>query len=356
MKVLLVGGGTAGSVTPLLAVAEDIRKRKPETELLFLGTKHGPETILVPAAHIPFQSIASGKLRRYWSWQNIIDIFKTVQGIWQSWRLCRQWHPDIVIGAGSFVCVPVSLAARMLRIPILVHQQDVITGLANRIIAPWASGITVTFAASAKSFPKSKVEITGNPVRQSMSRSDGRKGRSFLGIAPERPIIVCIGGGTGAVALNALVSAAAPEIVSVADVVHLTGGRTTRTIDDPRYHQFDFLQAELPDVLSAASVVVTRAGLGTLSELGFLGKPAIVIPMPETHQEANARLLQEAKAALVADQRTLTPHQFSSLLISLLEDHQQRTALGTALHHIFIPGASERIADIVLSYAPTPVR
>lgn len=352
MNVLLVGGGTAGSVTPLLAVAEQIRKRQPDTTFLFLGTAHGPETTLVPTAHIPFQSIAAGKLRRYWSWSNFTDLIRTVVGVVQSWRLMRQWRPDVVIGAGSYVCVPVCFAARMHRIPIMVHQQDVISGLANRIIAPWASKITVTFAASAKSFPKSKVEVTGNPVRQAISRSDTRKGRSFLGIAPERQIILCIGGGTGAVALNTLVSAAAPEILSVADVVHLTGGRATRSVEDPRYHPFEFLNQELPDVLAAASVVVTRAGLGMLSELGCLGKPAIVIPMPQTHQEANANILKEHQAAIVVDQRTMTPHQFASIIVSVLEDHQQRTALGTALHKIFTPGASERLAEMVLSYDP----
>jgi UDP-N-acetylglucosamine--N-acetylmuramyl-(pentapeptide) pyrophosphoryl-undecaprenol N-acetylglucosamine transferase len=148
MNVLLVGGGTAGSVTPLLAVAEQIRKRQPETNFLFLGTAHGPETTLVPSTNIPFQSISSGKLRRYWSWSNFTDLIRTVLGVFQSWRLMRHWRPDVVIGAGSYVCVPVCFAARMLRIPIMVHQQDVVSGLANRIIAPWASKITVTFAAS----------------------------------------------------------------------------------------------------------------------------------------------------------------------------------------------------------------
>lgn len=192
MKVLLCGGGTAGSVTPLLAIAEQLRKQQPQVELLFVGTTHGPEQTLVPGAGMPIQSISAGKLRRYWSWKNISDLVTTVYGCWQSWRLLRHWRPDVVIGAGSFVCVPVCYAAKMLRIPIFVHQQDVIPGLANRLIAPWAAAITVTFTESANVFQKSKTEVTGNPIRQSILRADGRRGREFLKVANDRPIIVCI--------------------------------------------------------------------------------------------------------------------------------------------------------------------
>jgi UDP-N-acetylglucosamine--N-acetylmuramyl-(pentapeptide) pyrophosphoryl-undecaprenol N-acetylglucosamine transferase len=244
----------------------------------------------------------------------------------------------------------------LLGIPVFVHQQDVLPGLANRLIAPWAKSVTVTFSASAKVFPKTKTEVTGNPIRQSILRSDGRRGREFLHVAADRPIVVCIGGGTGALSLNTLVSAAAPELLHSADVVHITGGRGTTTIHDDRYHAFPFLDAELPDVLAAASIVVTRAGLGTLSELGGLGKPAIVLPMPDTHQEANAKIIAEHQAAVVLDQRTCTPHQFTTVITRLLEDHQQRTALGTALHAVFTPGASERIAEKILAYDPQRVR
>jgi len=357
MKILLSGGGTIGSVSPLLAVIDSIRKRQPEAEFLFVGTEHGPERALVESAGIRFQSIPAGKLRRYLSGKNVSDVWQLLRGVVSALRIMRQWRPDVIVGAGSYVCVPLGWAGWLCRIPVIAHQQDVIPGLANRLLARVAKKITVTFPTSKCSFPEGKTEVIGNPVRQSIIHAQPNRGRAFLHLSPDRPLVVVLGGGTGSEMLNQLFLQAIGDILPRADVVHLTGpARTPSTFRHPAYHSFTFLTTELPDVLAAATVVVSRAGLGVLSELAALGKPTIVIPMPRTHQEANAATVAQAQAAVVIAQDSITPAQLGQRLISILEDHQYRAELGTNIHRLFTPDAADRLATIILAYGQSTRR
>ncbi|HTW96260.1 MAG TPA: glycosyltransferase, partial [Candidatus Methylomirabilis sp.] len=211
-KILLTGGGTAGSVSPLLAIAEDLRAQGG-FDFLFVGTKNGIEKQMVKEARIPYRSVAAGKLRRYFDWRNFVDVFKIKLGFWQAFFLMIKERPDLVMAAGGFVAVPVVWAAWLLRVPVIIHQMDIRPGLANKLMAPFARVITVTFEKSLADYG-AKAIFTGNPIKKSLRamryalREDDFKKREAavrrFGLKSGLPVIFVVGGGTGAEGINKL--------------------------------------------------------------------------------------------------------------------------------------------------------
>lgn len=319
MTILFTGGGTMGSVTPLLATAE----RLTQHELHFVGTRRGPEGAVIRERGNEFTAIMSAKFRRYISpWQLLVP-FQLLVAMWQSWRVLRRVKPDVIVGAGSFVDVPVVWVGRLLRIPCIIHQQDVQPGLAITLMAPFASTITVAFEESLHDFPRA--EWIGNPVR------DLTPTTSAFTLDKSVPTVMIMGGGTGAQAINELVTS---ELCESANVIHVTGhareGKMEH-IDHPRYHKREFLGEEMKEALQKADVVVSRAGLGSITELAALHKPSIIIPMPQSHQERNAQLLTQEGAAIVLDQHALTPDTFRDTIVQLIEDSNRQEQLRTAI-------------------------
>ena len=351
MRVLLAGGGSGGSATPVLAVAQALRRLEPAVELLYVGTRDGPEEALAAAQGIPFRGVHAGKLRRYWDLQNLSDPLRVVQGVGESYALVRAFQPDAAMAAGGFGAVPPMIAARAFGSRTLIHQQDVEPGLANRLLVPFAREITVSLDSSLAHFPRGRTVVTGNPVRAEMLSADPSLAYARLGLEPELPVVVATGGGTGALGLNRLVAAAAPRLVGRAQVVHLTGrGRgVPPQTDSPRYRAIEFLVEEMPHLLAAATLVISRAGMGTLTELAALSKPALVIPMPESHQWANAQAFARRGALEVADQTALTPERLSERVLSLLGDEPRREHLARTLSESMPRDAAERIARALLA-------
>jgi UDP-N-acetylglucosamine--N-acetylmuramyl-(pentapeptide) pyrophosphoryl-undecaprenol N-acetylglucosamine transferase len=353
MRILLAGGGSGGSATPILAVASQLRARVPDVELLYVGTVGGPEADLAAEEGIPYVGVKTGKLRRYWDTQNFTDIGRIAQGVGQSLGHVRRFRPDVACGAGGFASVPPLAAAGLCRVPVLIHQQDVVPGLANRLLVPFARRITVALPETVSAFPAGRTTLRGNPVRRRVL--EGRPDEAYrrLGLDPAVPLLLVTGGGTGALGLNRIVAAAAPKLVEVCQVLHLTGrGRGVDVPDlGPRYQQRDMLIEEMPHALAAASVVLTRAGMGTLSELAALSKPAIIVPMPGTHQEHNARAFGRTGGAISFDQGSLSPDLLVSTVRDLLSDEGRRAALGNALHAVMPLDADIRIAEDVLALA-----
>jgi UDP-N-acetylglucosamine--N-acetylmuramyl-(pentapeptide) pyrophosphoryl-undecaprenol N-acetylglucosamine transferase len=351
MRILLAGGGSGGSATPILAVANQIRARLPSVELLYVGTVGGLEGELAASEGISYVGVATGKLRRYWDTQNFTDAFRVAQGIGQSLGHVRRFKPDVAFGAGGFASVPPLAAAGLIRVPVLIHQQDVVPGLANKLLVPFARQITVAMPDTVAAFPVGRTTLRGNPVRQHVLQGDPAKGFAVGGFDPTVPLVLVTGGGTGALGLNRIVAAAASRLLEHCQILHLTGrGRGVETGDlGPRYQPREFLVEEMPHVLAAASVVVSRAGMGTLSELAALRKPTIVVPMPGTHQEANAQAFGRAGGAIVEDQRALTADKLTTLVTTLLTDDDRRRALGDAMAHVMPRDADARIAEDVLA-------
>ncbi|NTU98805.1 undecaprenyldiphospho-muramoylpentapeptide beta-N-acetylglucosaminyltransferase [Candidatus Falkowbacteria bacterium] len=322
-KIILTGGGTGGSVTPLLAIAEavQIEMGAEAVEFVWVGSKKGIERVMVERTNIAYKSVASGKLRRYCSWQNLVDPFLIAYGFVQSFFFLKKERPDLVMTAGSFVSVPVLWAAKLLKIPTVVHQQDLRPGLANKLMLPCATVITVTFQKSLADFgPKSR--WLGNPVRQSFVQAEEKIDLQKVN-NQDFPTVLILGGGTGAEAINVLVVEALTDLNEFCKIVHLTGlnKQTATSARQKRYEAHDFLnENEMAAAYLQADLVVTRAGLGVLSELAYLGKPALVIPIPNSHQEDNAQYFKEAEAAIILDQNRLTPEVFAKIVKESLAD------------------------------------
>jgi UDP-N-acetylglucosamine--N-acetylmuramyl-(pentapeptide) pyrophosphoryl-undecaprenol N-acetylglucosamine transferase len=335
-----------------LALAQALRRLEPSVEFLYVGTRDGPEAALAAAQEIRFAGVAAGKLRRYWDVQNLTDPFLIVRGTWESYQLVRRFKPHLAFAAGGFAAVPPMLAARLFAgTKTLIHQQDVEPGLANRLLVPFAQRITVSLASSLAHFPRNRSTVTGNPVRAEVLQADPRVAFARLQLEPEVPLLVVTGGGTGALGLNRLAAAAAQKMVERMQIVHLTGrGRgVPAETSSSRYRAIEFLVDEMPHLLAAATIVVSRAGMGTLTELAALGKPSLIVPLPGSHQWANAQAFARLGAIEVADQAALSADTLAARVLSLLDDTPRREQLGQALAASMPRDAAQQIAQELLS-------
>ena len=353
MKILFAGGGTLGPVTPLLAVIDELKRVRPEVECVFAGTPAGPERRLVEEAGIRFLALDAPKLRRYADARTLLAPFFLLRAVWRAGRVLTAEKPNLVVGAGGFVQVPLGLAAKARGIKVLVHQQDVVASLSNKLLAPLADAITATFDVSLKDFSKKKTIVIGNPVRRSIEEGDRVKGLSALGFSGDRPIVFALGGGTGSVFLNEKLVDAAPHLTGFADVAHLTGlekAHPSPKLEHPeRYRQMEFLGADMAHALAAADVVVCRAGLGTLTECAALSKAVILVPIADSHQEKNAELVVERGGARMFRERELTSESLMNAVRDLLKHPDDARRLGASLHVLFQPHAREALVEKILS-------
>lgn len=337
-NVLLTGGGTLGPVTPLLALVPGLRKAG--AQLFFAGTPDGPEKALVNAMDIPFWSIPAPRFRRFVTWRHVLMPFEMIRSLLQARRLLRDWKPQVIVSAGGFVSVPVVWMASARNIPSVIHQQDVRPGLANKLMERFAHSITVSFPSSVDDFHGRAVEWVGNPVRDLAPTTQEFK------LDKKFPTILVFGGGTGAQALNELVRA---EWCDRANVIHITGeGKVAHPIQHPRYHKFQLLGEEMKEALKKADIVVCRAGLGTISELAALKKPAIIIPLPKSHQEDNAAWLKKNHAAVVLRQEEVTAENILQQIEILIKDQHLRIQLGEHIGELYRPDAADRLVEIIL--------
>lgn len=347
-KALLAGGGTGGSVTPLLAIKEELEK-EGDFQFLWVGTRTGVEKDIIKGEGMNFRGIICGKLRRYFDLKNLVDPFKIVIGFFQSLHLLLRWRPDIILSAGSFVSVPVAWAGWLLRVPVLIHQQDKRPGLANKLMAPIAAKITVTFEESVSDY-KDKAVWTGNPTRTILTQAGGDHN---IPLEEDWPVILIVGGGTGSLAINKLVAGSIDKLLKICQVVHITGkNKAGSTLPEPekrpRYFPYDFLEPErMMAILYRADAVVSRAGLGFLTELSYTGKPSIIIPIPDSHQEDNAWVVKKKKAAIVLDQNKTAPDDFFNRIKSLLTDKELKSRLADNMGKIMKRGGSENMSKVI---------
>ena len=352
-KILLTGGGTGGSVTPLLAIAEELQAQSGEGEYSFLwiGTQNGIEKDMVEKEGIIFKAIESGKLRRYFALQNFIDPFLIIKGFYQSLLIIVKWKPSLIISAGSFVATPVVVAGWLCRVPIVVHQLDAVPGLSNRLAAPFAKVVTVTFEKTLAAYGK-KAVLTGNPIRPRLLGLYLSLHAKLKGDSRELPKVLVLGGGTGAEYINQLLEKSLAELTSFCQLVHVTGkNKKISQTDSPNYQGYEFLElSDLAREYAAADVVITRAGMGTLTELANLGKPTIIIPIPESHQEDNARVFQEKQAALVLRQSDLSPELFVKFLHRFIDDKKLWEELSVNIKKVLRDDAISNILAIIKQY------
>ncbi len=358
MNILFSGGGTLGPVTPLLAIADVIREKYPDARLLWVGTPDGPERALVEASGMQFFSFSTGKIRRYLSWQTVIDIPRFVGSLGRAYELLSRERPVACISAGGFVSVPIHLAAYFLRIPTWIHEQDVRTGLANRMMAPGAKKITTALAEEVKNFPPRKTSWLGNPVRSEISLGNREHALVRFHLHPDKPVVLIMGGGTGSARINALAIEALPHLLEFCQILHLTGQeRPQEAVDRAKqlfpdgYHPEQFLTHGMGDAYAVADVVVSRAGFGSLSELAVAKRAILLIPK-SGHQEENAETLRQAGAAAVIDERVATGAMLAGEIKALILDANQRRTMGEKLSALLPRATTAAILGIVQSLLP----
>ena len=277
-KVVCTGGGTAGHVVPALPVIEHMIAQR--WRVVFIGSRSGLEERLVRPFNVPFHSITTGKLRRYWSIDNLFDCFRVPIGIFQAIRILRKEQPDVVFSKGGYVAFPTVIAAWLFGIPVVAHESDVSPGLANRLCFWFLNSLCVNFDSTRVSVRR--LVVTGTPIRRSLLEGNADRGRDRLGFQQRRPIILVIGGSLGALSLNRLIREALDQLTAEFNVVHVCGpGNLDVTLENAsRYHQLEFVDDGWGDVLASADVVVSRAGANSVIELLTLGIPNILVPLP----------------------------------------------------------------------------
>lgn len=315
-KIILVGGGTMGSVSPLLAVA-----KKYPAKYLFVGSKQGPEREVVRQTGLDYTAIRAGKLRRYWSVKNILDIANTKIGFFQSLKIIKDFKPDIILSAGSFVAVPMIIAAWLLRIPRVIHQQDIKLGLANKLMSYFTTKVTVTFPEQVKLFAKEKTIVTGNPVR------------SIEENKPE-PIILITGGGLGARSFNDFISEFIPYLAEHYPVHHILGkDNGDQALDLLNYYPHKFVTEDMLSLIARAEIIISRAGMSLITEAASMSKALVLIPIPDSHQEANAEFFAKNNSAILVKQGSAKI--MSRYLHKLLSHSTLRQQLGDNLNKLF---------------------
>jgi len=364
MRILFTGGGTIGSVSPLIALAEHLRGEQSEKKedkqklrFLWIGTYGGPEWRVVWAAGIAGAQVYTGKLRRYLSLYNITDSFLLFIGFLQSLYHILRFRPTVIVNAGSYVGVPVLWAGWMLGIPSVLLQLDIQPSLSNVVTAFSARAIAASCSGAAEKLPRTKTVVTGIPVRSAIRRAyescrqkeKQTSVRAFLGIHDDRPYVLVVGGSTGAQYLNELASNLDRLTGHPYHIVLISGNRggVAEAERSESFHQFPFLQEEYADVLARADVVVCRAGMGTISELAFLKKAAIVVPIPNSHQQENAGYFEREGGVIHLGQNQANAENVDRIIGSLIRDSSSREKLGNALSKLFYSDAAERVTRLL---------
>ncbi|WP_372672718.1 UDP-N-acetylglucosamine--N-acetylmuramyl-(pentapeptide) pyrophosphoryl-undecaprenol N-acetylglucosamine transferase [Amycolatopsis kentuckyensis] len=379
VRLLVTGGGTGGHTYPALTAVRATRSRlevdRSSTAFLWMGTAGGLEARTAERDGIPFKAVATGKVRRarnplkMLSWANLRDMAKVPLGIGQAVRAVRAFRPDVVLATGGYVSVPVSLAAWVCRRPLVVHEQTVRLGLANRLLARTATAVAVSSASTLPLLPprvRKRTVVTGNPVRPEILDGHADKAIATLGLDlfdRARPTVYVTGGAQGAAQINGIVGDILPWLLERANVIHQCGPGAVSAMQSAaealsgelagRYLPVGFVGAELPDVFALADVVVSRSGAGTIAELTALGLPSVLIPLASSaggEQAHNARELAEAGAA-TALLGKVTPAALRDALGPLLGDPDRRREMAGKAREHGRPDAGERLVDVVLDLA-----
>lgn len=325
--IVLTGGGTAGHVTPNIALLPALKEAG--YEVTYIGSYEGIEKSLIEDIGVTYYGISSGKLRRYKSLKNLSDPFRVIKGYGQACSLMKKLKPDIVFSKGGFVSVPVVLAAANKKIPVIIHESDMTPGLANKIASKGATKICCNFPETMKYLPADKAELTGSPIRRELMLGNKLSGLDLCGFTAEKPVILIVGGSVGSVKINEAVRAILPELLKSFQVVHLCGkGKTDDNYNNlSGYAQFEYISKEMRDLFAMADIVISRAGANAICELLALNKPNLLIPLSASasrgDQILNAESFKEHGYSSVLAEEDLTSE---SLMNAINELYNNRHA------------------------------
>lgn len=309
-KIVLTGGGTAGHVTPNLALLPHLQKAG--YEIAYVGSYEGIEKKLIADFGIPYVGISTGKFRRYMDPKNFTDPFRVVKGYTQAKKFLKEYAPDVVFSKGGFVSVPVVRAAAALHIPCIIHESDMTPGLANKLCLPVAEKICCNFPETINTLPEGKAVLTGSPIREELAKGDKISGLNMCNFTADKPVLMVIGGSLGALNVNVAIRDALPKLLERFQVVHLCGkGKLDNLyLNTPGYIQFEYIKSELKDLFAMADIVVSRAGANAICELLALKKPNLLIPLPSANsrgdQLLNAKSFEAQGYSIVLDEADMT--------------------------------------------------
>ena len=322
-RIILTGGGTAGHVTPNIALLP--RLKELGYDIQYIGSYTGIEKELIEPFGIPYHGISSGKLRRYFSVQNFTDPFRVLKGFREAHKLIRQLKPDVIFSKGGFVSVPVVLAGKRCKVPVIIHESDMTPGLANKIAIPSAAKVCCNFPETLKSLPEGKAVLTGSPIRQELLSGNKIAAMDMCHFTSDKPVILVIGGSQGSVAVNDAVRGILPELLKKYQVIHLCGkGKLDSTKTDMEgYIQFEYVKKELADLFALADIVISRAGANAICELNALKKPNLLIPLSANasrgDQILNAESFENQGFSEVLTEENLAPTIILPIIDKLYE-------------------------------------
>ena len=344
-RIVLTGGGTAGHVTPNIALLP--RLREADFEIFYIGSHDGIEKKLIQSQNIPYYGISSGKLRRYFDLKNFTDPFRVIKGFSEASSLMKQLKPDVVFSKGGFVSVPVVMAAKRHHIPVICHESDLTPGLANKLSMPSATKVCCNFPETLQYLPKGKAVLTGCPIRKELMEGSRTAALTMTGFTPDKPVLMVMGGSLGAVAVNQAVRNALPELLEHWQIVHLCGkGKTDESLNGTKgYVQYEYIHKELADLFALCDIVVSRAGANAICELLALRKPTLLIPLSAKasrgDQILNARSFERQGFSMVLEEEKITKNTFLDAVselaahrqdyIKTMEDCPQSDAIDTIL-------------------------
>ncbi|WP_432626765.1 undecaprenyldiphospho-muramoylpentapeptide beta-N-acetylglucosaminyltransferase [Brotaphodocola sp.] len=351
-KIILTGGGTAGHVTPNLALLPSLKERG--YEIHYIGTYNGIERKLVEGAGIPYDGISSGKLRRYFDLKNFSDPFRVIKGYMEARGLMKKYKPDVVFSKGGFVAVPVVLAAKHFKIPTIIHESDMTPGLANKICIPSAAKVCCNFPETLQYLPKEKAVLTGSPIRRELLEGDRLTGLQYAGLSADKPVILVIGGSLGAVAVNNAVRSLLPRLLPHFQIIHICGkGHLDESlIGQSGYVQYEYVDAPLRHLFAAADLMVSRAGANSICEILALRKPNVLIPLSAAasrgDQILNARSFEKQGFSTVLEEETVTDDTLFDAIDRTYRDRQKFIdAMSKSAHS----DAVSTIIGLIESYA-----
>ena len=324
-RIVLTGGGTAGHVSPNIALLPALKKEG--YEIFYIGSKTGPEKGLAEDAGLTYYGVSTGKFRRYFDLKNLTDPFKVISGYFEAKKILKKLSPDVIFSKGGFVSVPVVKAASSLKIPCVIHESDYTPGLANKLCFSSARIICCNFPETVKMLPAGKSICTGTPVREMLKNGNADAGKKACGFEDDKPVIMVTGGSQGAAGVNAAVRQALPELLKKYNVVHLCGkGKLDESLNETAgYKQFEYVKEQMADLFALADIVISRAGANSIYEILALKKPHILIPLPTGRgdQKLNAKSFESLGYSVVIMQEDLTPEVLSDAVDRLYKEREK---------------------------------
>lgn len=323
-RIILTGGGTAGHVTPNIALIPKLKDLGYDIQ--YIGSYNGIEKELIEPFGVPYHGISSGKLRRYFSVQNFTDPFRVVKGFSEARKLIKDLKPDVIFSKGGFVSVPVVLAGKRCKVPVIIHESDMTPGLANKIAIPSAAKVCCNFPETLDSLPKGKAVLTGSPIRQELLSGNKIAAMDLCGFTADKPVILVIGGSLGSVIVNNAVRKSLPELLKEFQIIHLCGkGKTDESLNGTKgYCQYEYIKDELRDIFALADIVISRAGANAICELLALRKPNLLIPLSAKasrgDQILNARSFERQGFSMVLEEEELTEETLVSAVHKLYDN------------------------------------